>query len=145
MTDIEALYACEWCGDPLTAGDGVWTHPLSGDYCPEGLAVGRTGTSPHLPVRPGWSLVPTEELADPTLVLELLDRAVLTTEDETEWRDHSEGIRGAIKEGGLRLAIQRQLDFETSLDADEEGFTEDTYGEFPASLRAALEAKGPRP
>lgn len=42
---------CEWCGATLTAEDGVWTDldTNSGDYCPEGLAVGRTGTSPHLP------------------------------------------------------------------------------------------------
>lgn len=76
-------------------------------------------------------------MTDATLALDLLDRAVLTTEDETEWREHSEGIRAAIREGGLVLAIQRQLDFEDSLDDD--GFTaEDTYGPFPAALRAAL-------
>lgn len=41
---------CAWCGVPLVAADGTWTdHAGSGDYCPEGLAVGPTGTSPHLP------------------------------------------------------------------------------------------------
>lgn len=44
-------WMCEWCGVPLNAMDGVWTEPNgSGDYCPEGLAVGPTGTSPHLPL-----------------------------------------------------------------------------------------------
>lgn len=44
-------WTCQWCGSPLTPDDGVWTDDAnSGDYCPEGLAVGSTGTSPHLPV-----------------------------------------------------------------------------------------------
>lgn len=44
-------WTCDWCGNPLVPRDGVWTDEAnrSGDYCPEGLAVGPTGTSPHLP------------------------------------------------------------------------------------------------
>jgi hypothetical protein len=46
-----ATATCQWCGVPLVPEDGTWTEPGgTGDYCPEGLAVGRTGTSPHLPV-----------------------------------------------------------------------------------------------
>lgn len=74
---------------------------------------------------------------DAALVLDLLDRAVLTTEDETEWRDHTDGIRAAIKEGGLTLAIQRQRDFEATLEMDEWSVAE-AYGPFPESLAAAL-------
>jgi hypothetical protein len=41
---------CEWCGSPLEV-DGIWTDSTngSGDYCPEGMAVGPEGTSPHKP------------------------------------------------------------------------------------------------
>lgn len=44
---------CAWCGVPLVPSDGTWTDVAygSGDYCPEGKAVGPTGTSPHLPLR----------------------------------------------------------------------------------------------
>lgn len=46
----DGRWVCQWCGTSLVAGDGVWTDPgNTGDYCPEGPAVGPTGTSPHLP------------------------------------------------------------------------------------------------
>ena len=76
-------------------------------------------------------------------VLNLLDRAVVVTEDETSWQDHSEGIRAAIAEGGLGLAIRRQMAFEATLDDDEFSIVDD-YGEFPPAL-AALALEEPTP
>jgi len=47
----ELTATCLWCGVRLVPEDGTWTGPDgTWDYCPEGLAVGATGTSPHLPV-----------------------------------------------------------------------------------------------
>jgi hypothetical protein len=71
-------------------------------------------------------------------VLDLLVRAVVVTEDETDWREHAEGIRAAVTEGGLALAIQREMDFEATLE-DPEFTVADTYGEFPTSLLAIIE------
>ena len=68
-----------------------------------------------------------------------VSNGVLTTEDETDWREHAEGIQAAIREGGLRLAIQRQYDFERTLDEPDYP-TEETYGPFPAALATALAA-----
>lgn len=75
--------------------------------------------------------------------LRLLERAMLVTEDETEPRDHMEGIAAAIKEGGIGLAIRREMEFERTLNipgrwwawpsSGEFNVTRD-YGRFPRSL-----------
>jgi hypothetical protein len=51
---LMVAWVCVWCGASLSPIDGVWTDEItrSGDYCSEGMAVGRTGTSPHLPFAP---------------------------------------------------------------------------------------------
>lgn len=78
MTDIrDEVYDCQWCGVPLTPDDGVWTeHQGTGDYCPEGLAVGSNGTSPHLPVARGLTLVREGELELPEPDFLLIDYRV---------------------------------------------------------------------
>jgi hypothetical protein len=52
MNEPTNEWRCEWCGVRLVPEWGTWVGDHgSGDYCPEGLAVGEDGTSPHLPVR----------------------------------------------------------------------------------------------
>lgn len=67
--------------------------------------------------------------------LDLLLRGTVVTEDETTWEEHAEGIRYAIKEGGLALAIRREMEFERSLNASGEFSVAQTYGRFPERLR----------
>lgn len=73
--------------------------------------------------------------------LDLLIRGNTVTEDETSWQEHVEGIRAAIEEGGLALAIRREQEFEATLD-DPDFTVDDTYGPFPADLAAIAAARG---
>ena len=67
--------------------------------------------------------------------IDLLLRAVAVTEDETSWQEHAEGLLSAIEEGGLVLAIKREMEYEATLD-DGEFTIADDYGPFPADLVA---------
>ena len=76
-----------------------------------------------------------------TAALDLLLRGMTVTEDETSAEEHAEGILAAIKEGGIALAIRREIEFEKNLDIEEEpNFVRDTYGAFPAHLAAIAKA-----
>lgn len=68
------------------------------------------------------------------LAIRLLHRAVKVTEDETEPWELSEGIESAIKEGGIGLAIRREMDFEQTLNIRGECNVREMYGRFPESL-----------
>ena len=70
------------------------------------------------------------------LAIDLLMRGVLVTEDETSPEEHAEGIRAAVKEGGIALAIRREMDFERSLNIPGEFNVTQTYGRFPRGLAA---------
>ena len=74
--------------------------------------------------------------------LDLLLRGMTVTEDETSAEEHAEGILAAIKEGGLALAVRREMEFEANLDIEEEpNFVAETYGPFPAHLARLSESK----
>jgi hypothetical protein len=68
------------------------------------------------------------------IAVRLFQRSCLVTEDETEPREHSEGMEVAIREGGLGLAIRREMDFERSLNIPGEVNVTRDYGRFPASI-----------
>jgi hypothetical protein len=69
--------------------------------------------------------------------LDLLMRAFTVTEDETAWQEHADGILSAIEEGGLALAVKREMEFEKTLD-DDWFSVDEAYGAFPESLLALL-------
>jgi hypothetical protein len=59
--NITVHWTCGWCGDTLRPYDGAWVGDIAGDYCPEGKAVGSTGTSPHLPIK-SQSILDTDHI-----------------------------------------------------------------------------------
>jgi hypothetical protein len=68
------------------------------------------------------------------LAIRLLRRSVLVTEDETELMELAEGMEAAIREGGIGLAIRREMDFEKTLNMPGEFSVREAYGRFPESL-----------
>jgi hypothetical protein len=69
--------------------------------------------------------------------IDLLLRAAEVTEDETSIQEQAEGMLSAIAEGGLALAIKREMEFEKTLDDDEFSVADD-YGPFPADLAGLI-------
>jgi hypothetical protein len=72
--DHREEWNCGWCGDTLRPYDGTWVGDVAGDYCPEGKAVGSTGTSPHLPVPDGLSI--STEALDMQRLGGVIERAI---------------------------------------------------------------------
>lgn len=79
------------------------------------------------------------------IAVDLFLRACLVTEDETTPQEFAEGLRAAVKEGGIGLAIRREMDFERSLNIRGEFNVTQAYGRFPKSLAAYATQQEPTP